>query len=233
MIFNGNFKEQFSKMRVPIIPLILILLMTQLPFGNFQPEEGEEKKTPVKGWWVVSYFAVPPTKYSTPSKGIIKAESVGSRASLFKKVDEKQKHFSILCWRWKISNVIRSSIETRKDRFDAPARVMVIFEEGARYKLFGRGEPYGLKIEYIWATRQPKGHLFDHPGEGNCKVFVLESGEEKVSQWVYEERNIRKDFKTAFGKDPHGVIAIGIQTDTDHSNEMVTAYYSEPILKKR
>jgi hypothetical protein len=30
-----------------------------------------------------------------------------------------------------------------------------------------------------------------------------------------------------------GVLAIGIQTDTDHSNEMVTAYYSEPILRKK
>jgi len=28
-------------------------------------------------------------------------------------------------------------------------------------------------------------------------------------------------------------LAIGIQTDTDQSNEMVTAYYSEPILRKK
>ncbi len=182
---------------------------------------------------MVSYFAVPPTQYSSPRKGVIKAKSIGSRASLFKRVDPEQKNFSILSWRWKISNVVRSSIETRKDRFDSSARVLVIFGREPGFKLFGGGEPYGLKIEYIWATRQPKGHIFDHPGEKNCKVFVLESGEGKVSQWVYEERNIRRDFKTAFGKDPEGVIAIGIQTDTDHSNEMVTAYYSEPILRKK
>lgn len=219
-------------MKFLIVPIVVILFLAQLPFGDFKPKE-EEKKTPVKGWWLVSYFAVPPTQYSSPSKGMIKAESVGSRASLFKEVDEKQRDFPILSWRWKVSNVIRSCIETRKDRFDSPARVMVIFGEGPRFKLFGGGEPYGLKIEYIWATRLPKGHLFDHPGEGNCKVFVLESGEGKVNQWVYEERNIRKDFKTAFGKDPDGLLAIGIQTDTDHSNEMVTAYYSEPILRKK
>jgi len=29
------------------------------------------------------------------------------------------------------------------------------------------------------------------------------------------------------------VLSIGIQTDTDHSNEQVTAYYSEPILRKK
>jgi hypothetical protein len=29
------------------------------------------------------------------------------------------------------------------------------------------------------------------------------------------------------------VLAIGIQTDTDQSNEMVTAYYSDPLLRKK
>ena len=91
----------------------------------------------------------------------------------------------------------------------------------------------GLKIEYIWGSHLPKGYVFDHPGEKGCKIFVLESGEGKVGQWVSEKRNIHKDFKTAFQTDFPGVLAIGIQTDTDHSNERVTAYYTEPTLKKK
>jgi len=79
----------------------------------------------------------------------------------------------------------------------------------------------------------PKGRLFDHPGEKDCKIFVLESGEGKAAQWVHEERNIHKDYKTAFGTDPEGLLAIGIQTDTDHSNEKVTAYYSVPVLRRK
>jgi hypothetical protein len=129
--------------------------------------------------------------------------------------------------------VVRSAIETRKDRFDAAARVMVVFGKERSYGIFGGGEPIGLKIEYIWATRLPKGDVFDHPGEKNCKIFVLESGEGKVGQWAYFGRNIQKDFKKAFEQDPPGVLAIGIQTDTDHSNEQVTTYYAEPVLRKR
>jgi hypothetical protein len=216
-----------------LIPVIVILIFTQLPFGPSAPEKPEEEESPVKGWKLVKYFAVPPTQYSRAGKGIIKAESLGSRSSLFKDVEEKKKSYPILTWGWKISNVVRSAIETRKDRFDAAARVMVIFGKEKGIGIFGMGEPSGLKIEYIWANRQPKGHIFDHPGEKSCKVFVLESGESKAGQWVYEERNIQKDFKTAFGTEPEGVLAIGIQTDTDQSNEGVTAYYSEPILKKK
>ncbi len=94
-------------------------------------------------------------------------------------------------------------------------------------------EPSGLKIEYIWASHLPKGHIFDHPGEKHCKVFVLETGEGKAGQWVQEERNLHKDYKAAFGTEQSELLAIGIQTDTDHSNEMVTAYYSDPILKRK
>ena len=220
-------------MKVFLVLLSMILISVQLPFGPSQPEKPEEEESPVKGWWMVSYFSVPPTQYSRAGKGMIKAESLGSRSTLFKDVEEKKRKLSILSWRWKVSNVVRSAIETRKDRFDAAARVMVVFGKGQTFRIFGGKEPSGPKIEYIWASHLPKGHIFDHPGERSCKVFVLESGESKVGQWIYEERNIRKDYKIAFGVEPEEVQAIGIETDTDHTNEMVTAYYSEPILKKK
>jgi hypothetical protein len=216
-----------------ILLILLSIILAQLPFGPSAPEKPEEEKTPVKGWWMVSYFAVPPTQYSRVGKGIIKAESLGSRSSLFKEVGEKEKNLSILSWGWKVSNVVRSAIETKKDRFDAAARVMIVFGKEKGFSMVKGGEPLGLKIEYIWASRLPRGHVFEHPGEKNCKIFVLESGDSKAGQWVDEKRNIHKDFKTAFGRDSPGILAIGIQTDTDHSNERVTTYYSEPILKKK
>ena len=49
----------------------------------------------------------------------------------------------------------------------------------------------------------------------------------------FRKRDIHKDFKTAYKTDPQGVWAIGIETDTDHSNEQVTAWYTEPALKKK
>ena len=220
-------------MKIFIILLGIILMFVQLPFGPSAPEKPEEEKSPVKGWRMVTYFAIPPTQYSRAGRGMIKAESLGSRSSLFKDVEEKKRKLSILSWRWKVSNVVHSAIETRKDRFDAAARVMVVFGKEQGFRMFGGREPSGPKIEYIWASHLPKGYIFDHPGEKFCKVFVLESGESKTGQWIYEERNIRKDYKMAFGVEPEEIQAIGIETDTEHSNEMVTAYYSDPVLKKK
>ena len=216
-------------MRVLFYLGLSLVLLQLLPLGQ-SPPEPEEPESPVKGWWMVSYFAVAPTQYSTDGKGVIKAESLGTRSSLLKKVREKEMDFPILSWRWKISNVVRSAIETRKDRFDAAGRVMVIFGTEGGFPLFGGGLPPGPRIEYIWASRAPVGQIFDHPDEKNCKVFVLESGDRKAGDWAEERRNIRKDFKAAFGEDPPKLAAVGIETDTDHSNERVIAYYSEPRL---
>ncbi len=219
-------------MKILLIPLSLILILTQLPFGPQPSEKPEEEKSPVKGWKLVTFFATPPTQYSRIKGGVIKAESLGSNASLFKEIGEKQKNFAVLSWKWKISNVVRSAIETKKDRFDTAARVFVVFGRESGFRGFG-GRPLGPKIEYIWASHVPKGRIFDHPGEKDCKVFVLESGEGKAGQWIYEERNIRKDYRAAFGSEPGVLLAVGIETDTDQSNEKVTAYYSDPILKKK
>ena len=220
-------------MKILLASLSLVFILAQIPFFSQEPEKPQEEESPVKGWKMVSAFAVPPTQYSKAGKGIIKAESLGGRSSLFKEAKEKEKNYRILSWGWKISNVVHSAIETRKDRFDAAARVMVVFGKVKSYTILGGGEPIGLKIEYIWAARLPKGHIFDHPGEKDCKVFVVESGDGKSEQWVHEMRNIQKDFQTAFGTEFPGVLAIGIQTDTDHSNEQVTAYYSNPTLRKK
>jgi len=164
---------------------------------------------------------------------MIKAESLGTRSSLYRKAEEKEKGVPVLSWRWKISNVVRSAIETRQGRFDAAAKMIVVFSKDSGFTVFGGDEPQGLRIEYLWASRLPKGQVFDHPGMKNCKIFVLETGEGKAGRWVDERRNLPKDFQTAFGIDFVPPFAIGIETDTDQSNEMVTAFYSEPVLTKR
>ena len=215
-----------------VVPILgLLLMMLQLPFGPASQEKLKEEASPVKGWRSITHFAVPSTRYSKTG-GVIKAESLGSRSSLFKDIEKTKKDYPVLSWKWKVSNVVRSAIETRKDRHDAAARVMVVFDREKGFHWL-RGAHAGPRIEYIWANRLPKGHIFDHPDEMECKIFVLESGEGKAGQWVSERRNLRKDFMEAFQASFAGVVAIGIQTDTDHSNEMLTAYYSEPMLKKK
>jgi hypothetical protein len=52
----------------------------------------------------------------------------------------------------------------RKDRFDAAAKVIVVFAKDKGFIVFGGNEPQGFRIEYLWASSLPKGQVFDHPG---------------------------------------------------------------------
>jgi hypothetical protein len=63
-------------------------------------------------------------------------------------------------------------------------------------------------------------------------MIVLESGEEKLNQWVNEERNVYEDYKKAFGKDPPTISGVAIMTDTDNTGEKAIAYYGDILFKK-
>ncbi|UCD70723.1 MAG: DUF3047 domain-containing protein [Syntrophobacterales bacterium] len=209
---------------------------------------GKEANGSPKGWKTVTYFNTPPTSYKVVKyrgRYVLKAEGIGTSSSLFREVKAELNDYPIISWRWKISNVIRQAIETQKDRNDSAARVIVVFrigmEEmppwyGLKYLVRGilrRNEPIGPRIEYIWGNKIEKGQILDNPSVKQSKVIILESGERKANRWIWEKRNLLDDYKAAFGTDSQGILGLGIQTDTDQSNEGVTAYYGEIFLRKR
>jgi hypothetical protein len=89
------------------------------------------------------------------------------------------------------------------------------------------------KLDKGWGNKIEKGRILDNPSAKYSKVIVLETGEKRANRWIREKRNLLDDYKAAFGMDPNGIIALGIQTDTDQSNEGVTAYYGEISLSKK
>ena len=234
-----------------IIPLLLepssfLGVANRISIGKFVAEK-EADGSP-KGWKTVTYFNTPPTSYQVikyRGKYVLKAEGIGTSSCLFREVKAELKDYPIISWKWKISNVIRQAIETRKDRNDSAARVIVVFQTGPEdmppwygleYLVKGilrRNEPVGPRIEYIWGNRIEKGRILDNPSVKHAKVIVLESGDRKANQWIWKKRNLVDDYKAAFGMDPKGILALGIQTDTDQSNEGVTAYYGEIFLRRR
>ncbi len=227
-------------------PFSSLAVTDQITIGKFVAEK-EPDGSP-KGWKTVTSFNTRPTSYEVikyRGRYVLKAEGIGTSSCLFREVKAELGDYPIISWRWKISNVVRQAIETRKDRNDSAARVIVIFQVepedvspwyGLEYLMrgiFRRNEPIGPRIEYIWGNRIEKGEVLDNPSVKYSKIIVLESGERKVKRWIWEKRNLVDDYRTAFGTNPRGIISLGIQTDTDQSNEGVTAYYGEIFLRSR
>jgi hypothetical protein len=234
-----------------IIPLFLETtsfsgVANRIVIGKFVA--GKEADGSPKGWKTVTYFNTPSTSYQVVKyrgRYVLKAKGIGTSSCLFREVKAELKDYPIISWKWKISNVIRQAIETRKDRNDSAARVIVVFQTGADEmppwygldylisRITRRNDPFGPRLDYIWGNRIEKGRILDNPSVKHSKVIVLESGERKTNRWIWEKRNLVDDYKAAFGTEPEGILAVGIQTDSDQSNEDVTAYYGEISLRSR
>jgi hypothetical protein len=61
-------------------------------------------------------------------------------------------------------------------------------------------------------------------------MVAVESGPEKVGQWISEERDILADYRRLFGGEPAEIGAIAIMTDTDNTGSEATAWYGEITL---
>jgi hypothetical protein len=71
-----------------------------------------------------------------------------------------------------------------------------------------------------------------NPYADQVKMIVMESGPDRLNQWVSEERNLYEDYKKAFGEKPPLISGVAIMTDTDNTGESATAYYGDIVFRK-
>ncbi len=175
---------------------------------------------------------------------VVKAESDASASGLIREIKINPKEYPIVQWRWKVNNILKKGDVHRKEGDDYPARIYITFEydaskvsffEKVKYEtskiLYGQYPPLGA-INYIWESKAPKGTMVPNPYTDRVKMIVVESGEEKLNQWIMEERNLFEDYKKAFGEEPPMISGVAIMTDTDNTGEKAIAYYGDILFKK-
>jgi hypothetical protein len=176
---------------------------------------------------------------------VVKATSAAAASGLTHKVKIDLSKYPVIKWRWKVSNVIEKSDVARKDGDDYAARIYVTFAyepdkvsfgKKLKYKagrvLFGQDIPIAA-INYIWESKTPVDTIVDNAYTDFVKMIVIESGKDKVGQWVDEERNLYEDYKKAFGSEPPLVSGVAIMTDTDNTGESAVAYYGDIVFQAK
>ena len=216
-----------------------------LEIGKFSSET-EGQKIP-KDWEELNFEKISRhTQYKlVEDEGtiVVEAKSHASASGLVRKMKVDIQEYPIIQWRWKVSNVIQNSDVRRKDGDDYAARIYITFEYDPKKVGFLRKTKYKVgklllgdipisAINYIWESKTPVGTIVDNAYTDFAKMIVVESGKEKVGQWVLEERNLYEDYIKAFNEDPPLINGIAIMTDTDNTGEIATAYYGNIIFKK-
>ena len=175
---------------------------------------------------------------------VVKAISNASASGLIREIKINPKEYPVLQWRWNVSNILKKGDVHKKEGDDYPARIYITFEyapkrlglfEKAKYEaarlLYGQYPPLAA-INYIWESKSPKGTVVPNPFTDRVMMIVVESAEEKVNQWVNEERNVYEDYKQAFHEEPPMISGVAIMTDTDNTGESATAYYGDIVFKR-
>ena len=83
-------------------------------------------------------------------------------------------------------------------------------------------------LEYIWVKDLEVGTISSSPYSDNIKLIVVESGLKEDGQWVYEERDIYKDYLEAFDIEPRlDIRAIAFMCDADSTKSKADALFDD------
>jgi hypothetical protein len=166
---------------------------------------------------------------------VLKGRARASASGLLHDLDLDVRERPILSWRWRVMDLAPS--EDSPD--DSPVRVLVNFDGDSskipfgdrlfydQFRLLtGQQLPYA-GVMYVWGSRAPSGGEVHNKYTSRIKMIAVESGRDKLGQWLRESRNVEEDYRRLFGEEPGRVVSVGIMTEADVSDRALEAYYGD------
>jgi hypothetical protein len=173
----------------------------------------------------------------------LQANAESSASMLRKTLRISPEHLNALAFEWQVPQLIANADMALRDQDDSPVRLVLAFE-GDRSQfsaknamlneltqaITGQPMPYAT-LMYVWCNKRPIDTVIHNPRTDRIRKIVVESGPDRLNQWLSYERNIRADFEKAFGEPPGALVGIGLMTDTDNTRSHAKAWYGTIQLK--
>jgi Protein of unknown function (DUF3047) len=83
---------------------------------------------------------------------------------------------------------------------------------------------------YVWDHRYPVGSVIPNPHTQRIRKLVIDSGPDRLNQWVDHDRDIEADYRLVFGEPPGRPTALGVMTDSNNTGERVSAWFGPLML---
>jgi hypothetical protein len=165
------------------------------------------------------------------------AVAASSASMLRRKVRIEPAELGLMRFSWKVPALIPDADLGLREAADSPVRVILAFEGdrsgfSARDSLMaelsrsltGEEMPYAT-LMYVWCNTRAPGTVIANPRTGRIRSLVLESGPTRLNRWLDYERDIRADFRRAFGEEPGALVGVAIMTDSDNTGSVARAWY--------
>jgi len=145
----------------------------------------------------------------------------------------------VLTWRWRARRLPAGGNESAGSTNDSAASIYVIFQRARVPFLPWDKQPINV-IKYVWSTTLPVGRVLNKSKEKlgviiyEGRFVVLQSGYERLGEWITESRNILEDYRRLFGSAPPGnPILIAILTDSNATGSTASADYDDIAITAR
>jgi len=152
---------------------------------------------------------------------VLEAKSVKAASGLYKKLKVDLTKTAYLNWRWRIENKLPLLIETEKSGDDYAARIYVVVSTGF---FFWQTKA----LNYAWSSQMAPAASWPNAfAPNNALMIPIRTRQDTVAIWYTEKRNIYQELRQWLGNKDFSISGIAIMTDTDNSQEKVTAYYDD------
>lgn len=199
--------------------------------------------TPPPPWQLIRLDErIPPTQYTVKRwDGVtgIEARADGSMALMARPLTVNLAQTPVLCWRWRVDDVLQKADMTQKSGDDYAARVYVALKLppqalgfGLRTKLALARSIYGdhvpdAALNYVWDNRHPPGTILPNAYTDRTQMIVMKSGRQQAGRWVNERRDVMADALQLFGKFEHQAASLAVASDTDNTKEQARAGFAD------
>ena len=149
----------------------------------------------------------------------VEATAADAATALYREVDIDLAQTPVLEWRWRVERLPAGDAGERTKAGDDYAARIYVVREGLFGKLSARA------LNYVWARALPAGTEWPNAFTERARMIAVASGDERAGRWVVHRRDLRADWREAFGEAPGRIHGVAIMTDSDNTDSRAHAYY--------
>jgi hypothetical protein len=149
-----------------------------------------------------------------------------------------------LSFSWRVDGLPTDADLAVSSQADSAVRVVLAFD-GDRTRwtprnhrlsemsrlLTGEEMPYASLV-YVWSAKHEPGTVVVNPRTDRIRKLVVDSDVANMGQWRDHVRDVRADFRLAFGEEPGPLRLVALMTDTDNTESQLTAWYGALRLER-
>jgi len=156
----------------------------------------------------------------------LRAMADASASALCRTVQFDLRTLPIARWKWRLDRPPPRTDERGRAGDDQGLRVSFLHRGGTTPDSI-------LAIQYVWSQTEPKGSAWANAFVPNAHEVAARSGPALPGEWEAERRDLRADFRTAFGQDIDRIDAVCVMTDGDQTGALVEGWYGDITLRAR